>query len=94
MKVTGLNIHPLKSGRAIASDFGVHASRDGLAGDRRFMLVDPGWKIHHPARTAGCWRTWKQRHVGGGVHLEMGTRAVSVLRASIRPGRLDVSGLG
>ncbi|MFB2551084.1 MOSC domain-containing protein [Ensifer soli] len=37
--VTQLNIHPLKSGRAIPLD-AVDVARDGFAGDRRFMLID------------------------------------------------------
>ena len=44
MKVTGLNIHPLKSGRAIPQT-SVSVKRDGLVGDRRFMLVDPDGKF-------------------------------------------------
>jgi uncharacterized protein YcbX len=38
--VAALNIHPLKSGRAISLRAAQLAS-DGLVGDRRFMLVDP-----------------------------------------------------
>lgn len=40
MKVTGLNVHPLKSGRAIARDT-IDIRKDGVAGDRRFMIVQP-----------------------------------------------------
>jgi uncharacterized protein YcbX len=40
MTVTGLNIHPLKSGRAIPKT-AVAVRLDGLADDRRFMVADP-----------------------------------------------------
>ena len=40
MKIEGLNIHPLKSGRAIPVDSAT-VRLDGLAGDRRFMIVEP-----------------------------------------------------
>ena len=40
MTVTGLNIHPLKSGRAIPRS-AVSVRLDGLADDRRFMVTDP-----------------------------------------------------
>lgn len=40
MTVTGLNIHPLKSGRAIQRS-AVAVRPDGFADDRRFMVTDP-----------------------------------------------------
>lgn len=40
MIVAGLNIHPLKSGRAIAKS-AVEVGLDGFADDRRFMVTDP-----------------------------------------------------
>ncbi|WP_275790014.1 MOSC domain-containing protein [Pararhizobium gei] len=44
MKVTALNIHPLKSGRAIPQT-SVSLRLDGFAGDRRFMIVEPNGKF-------------------------------------------------
>lgn len=86
MKVTGLNIHPLKSGRAIAQT-SVSIKRDGLAGDRRFMLVDPDGKFI-TQRELQLLAQVEATHVSGGVHLKMGTRAVSVSFDPAR--RLDV----
>ena len=40
MKVEALNIYPLKSGRAIPVE-SASVRLDGLAGDRRFMIVEP-----------------------------------------------------
>lgn len=40
MKISGLNIHPLKSGRAIPMTT-VSVRLDGFADDRRFMVTDP-----------------------------------------------------
>ena len=40
MQIEGLNIHPLKSGRAIPVESAT-VRLDGLAGDRRFMVVEP-----------------------------------------------------
>lgn len=40
MTVAGLNIHPLKSGRAIPVQ-AVSVGLDGFAGDRRFMVTEP-----------------------------------------------------
>lgn len=86
MKVTGLNIHPLKSGRAIAQN-SVSIKLDGLAGDRRFMLVDPDGKFI-TQRELQLLAQVEATHVAGGVHLKMGTRAVSVSFDPAR--RLDV----
>ncbi len=86
MKVTGLNIHPLKSGRAIAQT-SVLIQHDGLAGDRRFMLVDPDGKFI-TQRELQLLAQVEATHVTGGVHLKMGTRTAT---ASFDPARrLDV----
>ncbi len=86
MKVTGLNIHPLKSGRAIAQT-SVSVQRDGLAGDRRFMVVDPDGKFI-TQRELQLLAQVEATHVTGGVHLKMGTRTTTV---SFDPDRrLDV----
>ncbi len=86
MKVTGLNIHPLKSGRAIAQT-SVSIQHDGLAGDRRFMLVDPDGKFI-TQRELQLLAQVEATHVTGGVHLKMGTRTVTVSFDPAR--RLDV----
>lgn len=86
MKVTGLNIHPLKSGRAIAQT-SVSIRHDGLAGDRRFMLVDPDGKFI-TQRELQLLAQVEATHVSGGVHLKMGTRTVTVSFDPAR--RLDV----
>ena len=86
MKVTGLNIHPLKSGRAIAQT-SVSIRHDGLAGDRHFMLVDPDGKFI-TQRELQLLAQVEATHVTGGVHLKMGTRTVTVSFDPAR--RLDV----
>ncbi|WP_426231905.1 MOSC domain-containing protein [Pararhizobium sp. DWP3-4] len=86
MKVTGLNIHPLKSGRAIAQT-SVSIRHDGLAGDRRFMLVDPDGKFI-TQRELQALAQVEATHVAGGVHLKMGTRTATVSFDPAR--RLDV----
>ena len=86
MKVTGLNIHPLKSGRAIAQT-SVSIHHDGLAGDRRFMLVDPDGKFI-TQRELQLLAQVEATHVTGGVHLKMGTRTATVSFDPAR--RLDV----
>jgi len=86
MKVTGLNIHPLKSGRAIAQT-SVSVQRDGLAGDRRFMVVDPDGKFI-TQRELQLLAQVEATHVTGGVHLKMGTRTTTVSFDPAR--RLDV----
>jgi uncharacterized protein YcbX len=86
MKVTGLNIHPLKSGRAIAQT-SVSIRHDGLAGDRRFMLVDPDGKFI-TQRELQLLAQVEATHVSGGVHLKMGTRTATVSFDPAR--RLDV----
>ncbi|WP_426123360.1 MOSC domain-containing protein [Pararhizobium sp. PWRC1-1] len=86
MKVTGLNIHPLKSGRAIAQT-SVSIRHDGLAGDRRFMFVDPDGKFI-TQRELQLLAQVEATHVAGGVHLKMGTRTTTVSFDPAR--RLDV----
>ncbi|OBZ96100.1 sulfurase [Pararhizobium polonicum] len=86
MKVTGLNIHPLKSGRAIAQT-SVSVRLDGLAGDRRFMLVDPDGKFI-TQRELQALAQVEATHVAGGVHLRMGARTATVSFDPER--RLDV----
>ncbi|WP_428428069.1 MOSC domain-containing protein [Pararhizobium sp.] len=86
MKVTGLNIHPLKSGRAIAQT-SVSIHHDGLAGDRRFMLVDPDGKFI-TQRELQLLAQVEATHMAGGVHLKMGTRTATVSFDPAR--RLDV----
>lgn len=86
MKVTGLNIHPLKSGRAIPQA-SVSIQHDGLAGDRRFMVVDPDGKFI-TQRELQLLAQVEATHVTGGVHLKMGTRSTTVSFDPTR--RLDV----
>ena len=86
MKVTGLNIHPLKSGRAIAQT-SVSVQKDGLAGDRRFMLVDPDGKFI-TQRELQLLAQVEAKPVTGGVHLILGTRTANVTFDPAR--RLDV----
>jgi uncharacterized protein len=75
MKVTGLNIHPLKSGRAIAQTV-VSVQLDGLAGDRRFMLVDPDGRFI-TQRELQTLAQVEARHVSGGIHLRMNGHAIT-----------------
>ncbi|WP_276118724.1 MOSC domain-containing protein [Pararhizobium qamdonense] len=86
MKVTGLNIHPLKSGRAIAQT-SVSVQKDGLAGDRRFMLVDPDGKFI-TQRELQLLAQVEAKPMTGGVHLTLGTRTANVIFDPAR--RLDV----
>ncbi len=59
MKVTGLNIHPLKSGRAVPQT-AVTVNLDGLAGDRRFMVVEPE-ASSSPSASCRRWLRSKRR---------------------------------
>ncbi len=82
MKVTGLNIHPLKSGRAIARD-SVMCRQDGFADDRRFLLTEPdGTAItqRELQRLAQVIAT----PVPDGVHLALGDKS---LTATFDPAR-------
>ncbi|NRP18416.1 hypothetical protein LPJGGPFB_01647 [Ensifer adhaerens] len=76
MKVTGLNIHPLKSGRAIPLET-VTVNLDGFEGDRRFMLVEPDGRFI-TQRELQTLAQVEAHHIDGGVHLKMGDRALSV----------------
>ncbi|GAA4181866.1 MOSC domain-containing protein [Shinella granuli] len=87
MKVEGLNIHPLKSGRAIpVESAGVRL--DGLAGDRRFMVVEPDGRFITQRELQALARV-EATAVGESLHLEMEGRQ---LLASFDPeDRLDVT---
>ncbi|CAN7172460.1 MOSC domain-containing protein [Pararhizobium sp. LjRoot255] len=86
MKVNGLNIHPLKSGRANAQT-SVSVQLDGLAGDRRFMIVDPDGRFITQRELQSLAQV-EATHVSGGIHLTMGACAVT---ASFDPAnRMDV----
>lgn len=76
MKVTGLNIHPLKSGRAIPLET-VTVNLDGFQGDRRFMLVEPDGRFI-TQRELQALAQVEANHIDGGVHLKMGDNALSV----------------
>ncbi len=94
MKVTGLNIHPLKSGRAIAQT-SVSVKRDGLTGDRRFMIVDPDGQFI-TQRELQLLAQVEATHVAGGIHLKMGSRDVTAsfdpeLRMDVRVWSSDVN---
>lgn len=86
MKVTGLNIHPLKSGRAIPQAF-VSVRLDGLVDDRRFMLVHPDGKFI-TQRELQALAQVEATPVEGGVSLSMSGRSVT---ATFDPAsRMDV----
>lgn len=86
MKVEGLNIHPLKSGRAIPVD-SAEIRLDGLAGDRRFMIVEPDGRFITQRELQTLARV-EATMVGESLHLEMEGRQ---LFASFEPDdRLDV----
>jgi len=76
MKVTGLNIHPLKSGRAIAQT-SVSVQLDGLAGDRRFMVVDADGQFI-TQRELQLLAQVEATHVAGGIHLRMSGHTITV----------------
>ncbi|WOS63765.1 MOSC domain-containing protein [Sinorhizobium fredii] len=69
MKVSGLNIHPLKSGRAVPQT-AVTVNLDGLAGDRRFMVVEPDGQFI-TQRELQALAQVEATHIDGGVHLTM-----------------------
>ena len=69
MKVEGLNIHPLKSGRAIAVESAT-VRLDGLAGDRRFMIVEPDGRFITQRELQALARI-EATAVGESLHLEM-----------------------
>ncbi len=76
MKVTGLNIHPLKSGRAIARD-AVLVNLDGLEGDRRFMLVELDGRFITQRELQPLAQV-EASHIEGGVFLKKGRDEISV----------------
>ena len=86
MKVEGLNIHPLKSGRAIPVESAA-VRLDGLAGDRRFMIVEPDGRFVTQRELQALARV-EATAVGESLHLEMDGRQ---LFASFEPDdRMDV----
>nr|WP_298095648.1 MOSC domain-containing protein [uncultured Shinella sp.] len=87
MKIEGLNIHPLKSGRAIPVESAT-VRLDGLAGDRRFMIVEPDGHFITQRELQALARV-EATAVGESLHLEMEGRQ---LFASFEPeDRLDVT---
>ena len=87
MKIEGLNIHPLKSGRAIPVESAT-VRLDGLAGDRRFMIVEPDGRFITQRELQALARV-EATAVGESLHLEMEGRQ---LFASFEPeDRLDVT---
>ena len=87
MKIEGLNIHPLKSGRAIPVE-SASVRLDGLAGDRRFMIVEPDGRFVTQRELQALARV-EAVAVGESLHLEMEGRQ---LFASFDPeDRLDVT---
>lgn len=87
MKVEGLNIHPLKSGRAIPVE-SASVRLDGLAGDRRYMVVEPDGRFITQRELQALARV-EATAVGESLHLAMEGRQ---LFASFEPDdRLDVT---
>lgn len=87
MKIEGLNIHPLKSGRAIPVDSAT-VRLDGLVGDRRFMIVEPDGRFITQRELQALARI-EATAVGESLHLEMDGRQIF---ASFEPeDRLDVT---
>ena len=87
MKIEGLNIHPLKSGRAIPVE-SASVRLDGLVGDRRFMIVEPDGRFITQRELQALARV-EATAVGESLHLEMEGRQ---LFASFEPeDRLDVT---
>lgn len=80
MKIEGLNIHPLKSGRAIAVE-SAEVRLDGLVGDRRFMIVEPDGRFITQRELQALARV-EATAVGDSLHLEMEGRE---LFASFEP---------
>ncbi|OAP40624.1 sulfurase [Sinorhizobium glycinis] len=76
MKVTGLNIYPLKSGRAVPLT-AVTVNLDGLAGDRRFMVVEPDGQFITQRELQALAKV-EATHIESGVHLKMNANEVSV----------------
>lgn len=87
MKIEGLNIHPLKSGRAIPVE-SAFVRLDGLADDRRFMIVEPDGRFITQRELQALARV-EATAVGESLHIEMEGRQ---LFASFEPeDRLDVT---
>lgn len=87
MKIEALNIHPLKSGRDIPVE-SASVRLDGLAGDRRFMIVEPDGRFVTQRELQALARV-EAVAVGESLHLEMEGRQ---LFASFDPeDRLDVT---
>ena len=87
MQVEGLNIHPLKSGRAIPVESAA-IRLDGLAGDRRYMIVEPDGRFITQRELQALARV-EASTVGESLLLEM---EGSQLLASFEPDdRLDVT---
>jgi uncharacterized protein len=86
MQVTGLNIHPLKSGRAVPQT-AVTVNLDGLSGDRRFMVVEPDGRFI-TQREMQALAEVEAMHIDDGVHLRMNGNELSV--RFDRDRRLDV----
>lgn len=94
MKVAGLNIHPLKSGRAIVRD-AVDIRRDGVAGDRRFMIVQPDGHFVTQRELQALAKV-EAVETGGGLHLSMEGRDIiasfdPARRTNIRVWKSDVN---
>ena len=86
MKIEGLNIHPLKSGRAVPVESAT-VRLDGFAGDRRFMIVEPDGRFITQRELQLLARV-EATAVGDSLHLEMEGRQ---LLASFEPDdRLEV----
>jgi len=86
MKIEGLNIHPLKSGRAIPVESAT-VRVDGIVDDRRFMIVEPDGRFITQRELQSLARV-EATVVGDSLHLEMNGRE---LLASFEPDdRLDV----
>ncbi|MDQ0319713.1 uncharacterized protein YcbX [Pararhizobium capsulatum DSM 1112] len=86
MKVIGLNIHPLKSGRAIPQT-SVDIDIDGLRGDRRFMLTDPDGGFITQRELQSLAQV-EASHVPGGVALAMNGHKLTAIFDPTK--RLDV----
>jgi uncharacterized protein YcbX len=87
MQIEGLNIHPLKSGRAIPVESAT-IRLDGLAGDRRYMVVEPDGRFITQRELQPLARV-EATAVGESLLLEMEGRQ---LLASFEPDdRLDVT---
>ena len=86
MRVAGLNIHPLKSGRAIAVEQ-ADLRLDGFVGDRRFMIVEPDGHFITQRELQTLARV-EAHAIHGGIHLAMEGRE---LAATFDPDdRLDI----